>query len=221
MTATPVRRALQRGVDDALTRRSFHRRGRSELYVNDEVLAGALQAHVLVSVESDRYGRVRVAGAAEVVAPAVEALLETAPSSALTRTQEVNRGGLAFALARSSFDTLDGQGRQAPLEWTAEDVEQVPPALEEIERYLDGPVMDWFRERADPEHLRTLVVQDEASRQRGSLLRAVAAWDALHGRLDRAVDDLDRYGSSQLSASDSPERVQAFVDWLRARPEAS
>src|SRR4051794_14005976 len=69
-------------------------RGAQRMYVSVDLLEAPLQAHVLVSVESDRYGRVRIAGSAEIVVPAVDEFLAGVPSEALTCVQEVYRDQL-------------------------------------------------------------------------------------------------------------------------------
>ncbi len=52
---------------------------------------------LLVGIDTDKYGAVRISGSAMVLAPSVEELLrDSVPRSAVTEGQEINYGRLPF-----------------------------------------------------------------------------------------------------------------------------
>jgi hypothetical protein len=214
--AKQIRRFLETGIAEALSRHSFRREGGSEVYASDDLLESPLRAHLVISVESDKYGEVRVAGSGEIVVPEVDEFLATVPADALTRVQNVYRGKVPFALAREDFDNMDGVDRRAPLEWSAARVDDAPSVLAEFTAFVDGPVMRWFEGLSTVEAVRAAVVRGRSDPQHGDLVRAVAAHDALNGRRDDGLELLRAHLSAPHERADSPERVQAFIDWLTA-----
>ena len=213
-TQRELRKSLQAGVTAGLAARSFHRRGRTERYVSQEWVAPPLRAELVVAVESDRYGAVRISGVADIVVPEVDDFLsDSVPPKALSTVQEIYYGQLPFSVALEIFDKMDGVDRRAPLEWRAHSPEDAFSALEEFLEFVDGPVRRWFDAHSSVAAVRTAAVRDMADAH-GSIIRTVSALDVVLGDLDAAVARLEAYRPHAVKA-DTPERVDAFLAWLK------
>ena len=212
-TQKELRKSLHAGVRAALAQRSFRRKRRTDRYVSRELVEAPLEAELVVGVDSDRYGSVRIMGSADIVVPQVEEFLAAVPPSALTEVQEVYYGELPFAVAMETFDTMDGVHRTAPLTWQAHTTEDALAALEEFTEYVDGPVRRWIDAHSSVAAVRAAPGAGGAE-VNGSTLRGVAALDVVVGDLEAAVARLEAY-RPKPSRSDTPERVDTFLDWLK------
>jgi hypothetical protein len=210
-----VRKDIEARVKEALAARSFRRLPNKQRFVSDTWVDTPLQAVLLLGVDTDRYGTVRLGGSAMVVAPAVEEfLLDSVPPTAMTKGQEIYYGRLLFGMAGTSFKRLVDPDGQLPLDWRAQTVEEGEAAVEGFLACVDGPVRRWFEEHSTVDRVRASVAPGGESAGDGSYIRTAATMEALPGHLDAGLALLERYRRSPQK-TDSVDRVDAFVDWLR------
>ena len=213
-TQKELRKSLELGVKAALEQRSFRRKGRTTRYVSRDMVEPPLEAELLVGVDSDRYGAVRIMGSADIVVPEVEEFLAGAvPPSALSEVDELYYGRAPFYVAMEIFAKIDGVPRNAPLEWRAHSPEDALATLEEFTGFIDGPVRRWIDDHSSISAIRAAPAAGGPGAH-GSIVRGVAALEVILGDVDAAVARLLAY-RNQPSRSDSPERIQAFITWLK------
>jgi hypothetical protein len=174
-----------------------------------------LQARLFVTVEVDRYGDVRITGLGELVCPWVEELLGSVPPAALSPVQEINVGGLSFALARGTFGDMDEGEHRSPRVWRAETSEQGEEAVAQFLAFVDGPVARWIDAHSGTDALRANVAPAGTCADDGGLVRAVSTLDALLGDLPAVRKRLQFY-AEHPQRHDTAERVQAFERWLES-----
>jgi hypothetical protein len=214
-----LRKRLEADVKAALADRGFRRLRRTEQYINAGLAEAPLVAQLLVGLDTDRYGLVRLSGVAEVVVPAVDEAYEDAPDDALTRGQRIYRGRIQEPVAVATFGNLSDPTLRETLEWTAHDDEQADRALADFLAVVDGPVMTWLRARSTVEQVRSAIdggsaANASADRRDGSIVRNVSLLDVLLGDRPRAVERLRRYREQPQEKNDSVEKVDAFLAWL-------
>jgi hypothetical protein len=207
------RKRLEQRVKEALEELSFRRQRDKALFVTDEWTEEPLRAVVVVGVDIDRSGLVRMGGSVVIVAPAVEELLEAAPKSVLSPAQQIYVGRIPMGVAGASFQDLLEPGRKTPLEWRVADDEDLEPAVEGFVQAVDGPVREWVARHATVGAVQAAVEQERGRPGEGNLVRTVALLEALGGDLKGALARLDRYRNAPTTR-DTAERVQAFADWL-------
>jgi hypothetical protein len=217
-----LRRKLESEVKTALAERGFRRQRSKERFHRTGLVEEPMIAGLLVGLDTDRYGLVRLAGSVQVVCPAVDEAYESAPDEALSKGQRIYRGRLQNALASLTFARLRDPSAVGPHDWLANDEEQAQRALEDFLAFIDGPVMAWFEQHATLEAVSSAA--DEAAQQGSDAnsVRNVAVLEALVGRLDEARERLEWYAAHPREKVDSPEQVEAFRQWLRTlqpRPE--
>ena len=207
------RKRLEQRVKEALEGLSFRRQRDKARFMTEDWTEEPLRTVVLVGVDIDRSGTVRMGGSVVVVAPAVEELLEAAPKSALSPAQEIYLGRIPMGVAGTSFQDLLEPDRKTPLEWRVAADEDLEPAVEGFVQAVDGPVRDWVARHATVGAVRAAVEQERGRPGEGNLVRTVALLEALEGDLQGALARLDRYRNAPTKR-DTAERVQAFADWL-------
>ena len=214
------RKRLEQRVKEALEGLSFRRQRDKALFMTDGWTEEPLRTVVVVGVDIDRSGTVRMGGSVVIVAPAVEELLEAAPKSALTPVQEIYLGRIPMGVAGASFKDLLDPGRMTPLEWRVAGDEDLEPAVDGFVQAVDGPVRDWVARHATVGAVQSAVEQERGRPGEGNLVRTVALLEALEGDLQGALARLDRYRNAPTKR-DTAERVQAFADWLPGAVAAS
>ena len=214
------RKVVEQRVKDGLAALSFQRLRGKDRFLSDSWTEEPLQTLLLVTVDTDKYGTVRISGSVTVIAPPVEELFSTAAPSTLSPGQELYFGRLPFDLAGSSLKKLVDPDRMTPLEWRVTGDDDIEPAVEGFLRAVDGPVRDWVGRHATVDAVRAAADQERGRPDEGSTVRTVAALEALGGDVPGALARLDRYREAP-SKGDTAERVQAFADWLTSAVAAS
>ncbi len=214
------RKVVEQRVKDALGALSFRRLRGKDRFLSDSWTEEPLQTLLLVTVDTDRYGTVRISGAVTVIAPPVEELFATAPPSSLSPGQELYFGRLPFELAGISLKKLVDPERKTPLEWRVASDDDIEPAVAGFVQAIDGPVRDWVGRHATVDAVRAAADQEQGRPDEGSVVRTVAALEALGGDVPAALARLDRYREAP-SKDDTAERVQAFAEWLTGAVAAS
>lgn len=209
-----LRKALEEQVRTALADRGFLRQRKKTYFESSDVAGPPLVARLIVEVDTDRYGTVRMGGSAEVVSAAVDEAFASAPDESLNRFQRMYRDRRSFALAKEPFDALDERPRREPLEWFADDEESGERAFQEMLAFVDGPVRTWLDSRSSVALVRAAVAPGGADESRGALVRTVSVLDALLGERESGIERLRRYGAHPEGKFDSPEQVEAFLRWL-------
>lgn len=207
------RKVLEQRVKDELGALSFRRQGSKDRYATQAWTEEPLQTVLLVDIDTDRYGTVRLGASVVVVAPDVEELLEAAPRTALTPVQEIYLGRIPMGVAGTSLKELLDPDRKTPLEWRVAADEDVEPAVEGFVQAVDGPVRDWVARHATVDAVRAAVEDERGRPSEGITVRSIAVLEARGGDLQGALARLYRYREAP-TAKDTPERVQAFADWL-------
>ncbi|TYP86856.1 hypothetical protein [Blastococcus xanthinilyticus] len=215
MKPRDLSRQMSAEVRRGLAERSFAPPRGDDPFTKELTGRPPLQARLFVTVEVDRYGDVRVAGLGELVCPWVEELLGSVPPAALSPVQEINAGGLSFALARETFGAMDEVEHRSPLAWRAESPEQGEEAVAQFLAFVDGPVARWIEARSGSDALRADVAPGRPGADDGALVRAVATLDAVLGDLPSARQRLQVY-AVHPQRHDTAERVQAFERWLES-----
>jgi hypothetical protein len=209
-----LRRQLESQVKTALAERGFRRQRSKERFHRAGIVEAPMVAGLLVGLDTDRYGLVRLAGSMRVICPAVDDAYESAPDEALSKGQRIYRGRLQNALARLTFARLRNPSAVGPHDWEANDEEEAQRALADFLAFLDGPVMRWFGQNATLEAVASAA--DEAAKQGsdGDVVRNVAVLDALMGRRENAQQRLEWYAAHPQEKVDSLGQVEAFRRWL-------
>jgi hypothetical protein len=166
-------------------------------------------------VSTDRYGRVRIAGAVEVVCDAVDDAYDSAPEEALSEGQQIYRDRRMHPLASVNFKRLAPDApHNVPFEWTASTAEGGVEAVDAFFAFVDGPVEAWLDGRSTVAGLRTAADHDDHRGLLPEIVRNVAVHDALSGDAAAAHERVQRYAQAPDDRSDSPEQVEAFRRWL-------
>jgi hypothetical protein len=213
-SGSQLRKELEARVKNGLAERGYRRQRVKERYRRTESMESPLEAQLLVSVNTDRYGLVRIAGAAEVVCDAVADAYDTAPEDALSLGQQIYRDRGMFPLGSSSFKQLSDAPKNVPLEWTAADPEKGAQAVDEFFRFVDGPVRTWLDGRSTVAGIRVAADEDDHAGRLPEIVRNMSVFDVLHGDPAAAHGRLRRYAEAPSEKSDSLEQVEAFRQWL-------
>lgn len=217
-----LRRELEARVKQGLMERGYRRQRPKERYRGTESMEPPLQAQLLIPVDTDRYGLVRIAGAAEVVCDEVVDAYGTAPDEALSLGQKIYRGRGMYPLAVTPFEGLSDAPRNVPLEWTALEPVQGAQSVEDFFRFVDGPVRTWLAGRSTIAGVTAAADEDDHAGRLPEIVRNMAVFDVLRGEPAAAHDRLQRYAEKPAAEGDSPEQVEAFGQWLttlQPRPE--
>ena len=208
-----LRRRLESQVKTTLAERGFRRQQAKERFHHPDLVEEPLLAGLLVGVDTDRYGLVRLSGSAQIVCPAVDETYASAPDEALTKVQKAYRGRLQNELAGLAFRELRPSAGE-PDDWLADDEEQAQHALDDFLAVVDGPVMGWFARHSTLEAVRSAAGGAGEDGPSGDVVRNLAVLDALLGEPERARERIERYAASPEEKVDGPERVEAFRRWL-------
>lgn len=214
MTGGTLRKTSDAKVTAALSERGFRRQRAKERFRRTDGVEAPLQAQLLVSVDTDRYGLVRITGGVEVVAEPVEDAYDTVPDGALTEFQEIYRDRRRYPLASATFQRLSDSPQDVPFEWTASDDEGGDRAVGALLGFVDGPVRHWLDGRTTVEGLRASVAEGGAAAGDAHAVRNVSVLDVLLGRPDLARERLERYAAHPRTKIDDAERVARFRAWL-------
>jgi hypothetical protein len=210
-----LRRRLESQVKTALAERGFRRQKAKEFFHGTGLVEEPMVAGLIVGLDTDRYGLVRLNGSVEVLCPVVDEVFASAPNDALTRGQRIYRGRLPHKMAGLTFNRLRDPSEAEAKDWVANDDEQADRARVDFLAFVDGPVMTWLGQHSTLEAVRSAADEAAETGSGADVVRNVSVLDALLGDLDLARGRLERYAAHPSEKDDSPEQVQAFARWLK------
>jgi len=209
-----LRRRLESQVTAALAERGFRRQKPKEFFHGTRLVEEPMVAGLIVGLDTDRYGLVRLNGSVQVLCPVADEAFASAPDDALSRGQRIYRGRLPHKMAGLTFNRLRDPAAAEAKDWLANDDEQADRALVDFLSFVDGPVMTWLGQHSTVEAVRTAADEAAETGSNADVVRNVSVLDALLGEPERGIERLRRYAEHPEEKVDSPEQVEAFLRWL-------